>query len=140
MDRAREFLRAEADEDRPLYEDVRCRNLDYARIRLIKEPLIGYLRYELLSYQIRAGMGENILVVRADPQLALPNPDAFDLLLFDRDAALVHDYGTGEVGSQAGGWLVRDPAVIEHLERVALSLRAQAVPLSEYLAESERPG
>lgn len=136
FNRARELLREEAEGDRPLYDDIRQRGLDYARIRLVKEPLTEYLRYELMSYQIRAEMGENIVVVRSEPRIRLPNPDVFDLLLFDREAALVHDYGTAEAGRQTGGWLVRDPEVIEELERRTLALRQQAVPLSQYRLES----
>jgi len=55
--KARELLKQEAEADRPLYEDVRSRDLEYSRIRLLREPLTSYLEYELLSYQIRAEMG-----------------------------------------------------------------------------------
>lgn len=140
LDRVRRLLRAEAEGDRPLYQDVKQRGLDYARIRLIKEPLTDYLRYELMSYQIRAEMGEPIVVVRTDPATPLPNADLFDLLLFDRETALVHDYGTAGVGAQTGGWLVRDREIIEELERRVLALREQAVPLHRYVAESRSPG
>lgn len=136
LDCARELLHVEAEQDRPLYEDVRQRGLEYARIRLVKEPLTDYLRYELMSYQIRAAMGENIVVVQVDPEISLPHSDLFDLLLFDRDAGLVHDYGSGDVGTQAGGWLVRDPEILAELEQRVLALRAQAVPLSLYLSQS----
>lgn len=135
FDRARELLRVEAEQDGPLYEDIRQRGLEYARIRLVKEPLTDYLRYELMSYQIRAAMGENIVVVRVDPEIPNPHADLFDLLLFDRDVALVHDYGSADVGTQAGGWLVRDPEVLAELEQRVLALRAQAVPLSQYLSQ-----
>lgn len=133
LGRARELLREEAEGDRPLYEDVSKRGLDFARIRVVKEPLTDYLRYELMSYQIRTEMGENVVVVTADPEVQLPNSELFDLLLFDRDVALVHDYGTADVGSQTGGWLVRDPALIDELEHNALALRERSIPLRRYL-------
>lgn len=138
--RARELLQQEAEQDRPLYEDIKRRGLEYARIRLVKQPWSDYLRYELMAYEIRARMGENIVVVPTDPDVSLPNAEFFDLLLFDRDTALVHDYGTTDVGHQTGGWLIRDPQAIEDLERRALALRAQAVPLDRYLSRTDAQG
>src|SRR5262249_33165599 len=64
IEAARELLRQEAEADRPLYEDVNQRNIEYARVRLVQEPLTAYLEYELVSYRIRAEMGENVEVVR----------------------------------------------------------------------------
>jgi hypothetical protein len=135
-DLAEDLLRREAEADRPLYDDVRARGLDYVRIRLIRPPLTDYLRYELLNYTIRAAMGETIQVVRCDPKTALPNDDYFDFLLFDRHTALIHDYGGGPVGHQTGGWLTRDPDVVARLEVTALALRARAEPLATFLAAS----
>ncbi|MEV0402985.1 DUF6879 family protein [Actinoallomurus sp. NPDC050550] len=133
IESARELLRQEAELDRPLYEEVSRRNIEYARVRLIQEPLSAYLQYELLSYRIRADMGENIEVVRCDPALYLPDERHFDFLLFDRHTALIHDYGAGEVGLQAGGWLTHEPSVITVLEETVSSLRRKAIPLQEYL-------
>lgn len=70
---------------------------------------------------------------RRDQGPALPRRPLFDFLLFDRDTALVHDYGLGAVGKQTGGWLVRDQRAIEILEETALSARSRAVPLAEYV-------
>ncbi|WP_329252375.1 hypothetical protein OG417_08800 [Actinoallomurus sp. NBC_01490] len=136
IETACELLRREAEADRPLYEDVDKRHLDYARIRLVQEPLNPYLRYELLSYGIRAEMGENIEVVRCDPALRLPSDEYFDVLLFDRRTALIHDYGTGEVGRQSGGWLTHEPHVLARLEEMILALREGAVPLQQYLRQA----
>jgi hypothetical protein len=132
---ARELLQQEAAADRPLYEDVERRHIEYARVRLLQEPLSPYLEYELLSYRIRADMGENIEVVTCEPTLRLPDEQHFDFLLFDRRTALIHDYGTGEIGRQTGGWLAREPQVIAGLEEIAATLRLKAVPLQEYLAK-----
>jgi hypothetical protein len=134
IDAARELLRREAEADRPLYEDVRNRGIEYARVRLVQEPLTPYLEYELLSYRIRVDLGENIEVVRCDTGTRLPDERRFDFLLFDRDTALIHDYGTAEIGRQVGGWLTHDPDVISRLEQTIGSLRRQAVPLQQYLA------
>ena len=133
----RELLRQEARADRLLYEDIRSRGIDYARIRLVQEPLTSYLRYELIAYEIRAEMGENIQIVRFDPALALPSKDHFDFLLFDQHTALIHDYGSGDSGLQTGGWLTHSIDVITALEQTALGLRRNAVPLPQYLAESQ---
>ncbi|MFL6054036.1 MAG: DUF6879 family protein, partial [Actinoallomurus sp.] len=95
MEAACKLLQQEADGDRPLYEDVNRRGIEYARVRLVQEPLTDYLAYELVSYRIRADMGENIEVVVCDPALRLPDEHHFDFLLFDRHTALIHDYGAG---------------------------------------------
>ncbi|MET8154871.1 DUF6879 family protein [Sphaerisporangium sp. NPDC005289] len=129
---AMELLREEAETDRPLYDDIRSRGIEYSRIRLVQEPLSAYLRYELLAYQIRANLGEVIEVVRYDTARSLPNEDFFDFLLFDRHAALIHDYGA--VGSQAGGWLTHAPQVLASLESRVAEVRQAAVPLEQYLA------
>jgi len=135
-DRARvpELLKAEAERDKPIYADVLARDIDYARIRVVRRPLTPYLQWEMLNYDVRAAMGENIVIFddtgNTEP---LPNDSCFDFLLFDRRVALVHDYGTN--GLQAGGWLVRSPAVLERLEEIAISLRQQSIPLSEFVRE-----
>ena len=130
---ARKLLTEEAEGDRPLYEDVNARNLDYARIRLLKPPLSSYLRYESMSYSIRAAMGENILAVVLGPEVQLPSEDYFDFLLFDQSVALVHDYGTD--GFQVGGWLIDDQETLTRLEGIAANLQAQAKPLLEVLQD-----
>ncbi|WP_326829596.1 hypothetical protein OIE13_04925 [Streptosporangium sp. NBC_01810] len=56
----------------------------------------------------------------------------FDFLLFDRHAALIHDYG--EIGLQSGGWMTHDPVVISSLEKKAIGLRTAAVPFEDFLA------
>jgi hypothetical protein len=136
IDKARELLRQEAKADQPLYAEVESRGLDYARIRLVQEPLTSYLEYELMAYRIRAAMGETIEVVRCDQDLNLPNDKYFDFLLFDRHTALIHDYG-GE-GLQSGGWLATSSDVIARLERLAIDLRQNAVPLQEFVAELKK--
>lgn len=129
FDVARQLLEREAEADRPLYEDVRRRGIEYARVRLVQDPPTPYLEYEFLSYRIRAEMGENIEIVRCDPNLRLPNRQHFDFLLFDRHTALIHDYGTATVGAQVGGWLTHEPQVIAALETTVVTLRQHALPL-----------
>jgi hypothetical protein len=46
----------------------------------------------------------------------------------------IHDYGTGEIGRQTGGWLTRESQVIKRLEKIVATLRLEAVPLRDYLA------
>lgn len=129
-DRAVTLLRKEAEADKPLYDDIRKRGIEYARIRLVQEPLTMYLRYEMLAYGIRAEMGENIEVVPCDPVRCLPGDELFDFLLFDRSTALVHDYG--EIGLQTGGWLLHDREALSRLERTAIELRRMAMPLERF--------
>jgi hypothetical protein len=136
VDKARELLREEAEADRALYDDVKARKIDYARIRLVQEPLTPYLEYELMAYRIRESLGEAIEVVRCERGVNLPNENYFDFLLFDRHTALIHDYG--DEGLQSGGWLVTAPGVIAELERVATELRGRAIPLGEFMANLGR--
>lgn len=134
---ARKLLAEEAESDRPLYNDVRRRGIDYARIRLVKLPLTSYLDYELMAYSVRSQMGENIEVVQLPPSTAVPSETHFDFLLFDRHTALIHDYGSAPVGVQSGGWVSHDADVISALEERALALRASAAPLGEFLADAQ---
>lgn len=134
VDAACEMLAREAEADRKLYDDVRKRDIEYARVRLIQEPLTAYLQYELLSYRVRADLGENIEIVRCDADLRLPNEQLFDVLLFDEHTALIHDYGIGSVGLQTGGWCTRAPEAVAALVDAVTTLRGRAVPLSAYLA------
>jgi hypothetical protein len=137
VESARKLLRQEAEADRPLYEDVDRRGVEYARVRLVQEPLSPYLRYESMSYQVRAEMGERIEVVRCDPALRLPDEQHFDFLLFDRHTALIHDYGAGKIGRQTGGWLTHAPSAINGLEEMVSALRQSAVPLRQYLEKAQ---
>lgn len=134
---ARDLLRREAESDRSLYEDVKRRRIDYARLRIVRSPLTSYLKYEMMAYAIRAEMGEEIMVAELPAASPLPSEEYFDFLLFDWHTALVHDYGTGIVGIQSGGWLVRDPETITILESKALAIRDAAVPVGEFLAARE---
>jgi Family of unknown function (DUF6879) len=129
---ARILMRQEAEADRSLYDDIRARQLDYSRIRLVQEPLSPYLRYEMEAYRIRAELGERIEIVRCHSGIRLPNAEHFDFLMFDRHTALIHDYDPG--GRQTGGWLTREPDVISLLERRAVRLHRTAVPLHDYTA------
>ena len=130
---ARDLMEHEAESDRPLYIDVKRRRLDYARIRLLKLPLTHYLKYEMMAYSIRARMGENIEVVELPPTAVVPSADYFDFLLFDWHTALIHDYGSNDIGVQSGGWITHDPDAISVLEENALALRASAIPLRKFL-------
>lgn len=129
---AEELLLNEAEADRPLYDDIKSRGIEYARLRLVEEPLTPYLNYELLAYRIRAKMGEVIEIVRCDAVRGLTGDDYFDFLLFDRHTALIHDYG--DTGLQSGGWVTEDPAVLASLERTATGLRRVALTLGQFLA------
>ena len=131
---ARELLRQEGESDRPLYEDIKRRGIDYARLRLVKLPLTAYLEYEMMAYAIRAEMGEEIRIAEFPTDFPLPSEEYFDFLLFDRNTALIHDYGSGTAGIQSGGWLVRNPETINVLENRALTIRDRTVPVELILA------
>lgn len=121
---ARELLREEAKGDQPLYDEVKARKLEFTRVRLIALPLTGYLRYEMINYEIRRELGENIEFVTPP----LPVTDYFDFLLFDEHTALVHDYGTGPVGHQVGGWVTHAAGPLDRLADLAAELRTHGRP------------
>jgi hypothetical protein len=103
----------------------------------VKLPLTDYLKYELMAYSVRSRMGENIEVVRLPSSAEVPSETHFDFLLFDRHTALIHDYGSAAAGVQSGGWVSHDTDVISALEERALALRADAMPLREFLADAQ---
>jgi uncharacterized protein DUF6879 len=131
---ARELLRREAEGDLSLYEEVRQKKIDYARLRIARRPITDYLRYELMAYAIRAEMGENIEIIEFPSTVSLPNDKYFDFLLFDRNTALIHDYGSGPVGLQSGGWLTHNQESLATLEQVALSLRERANSVQRFIS------
>lgn len=126
------LLREESEADRKLYADVRRKGIDFARIRLVRRPFTSYLKFEFINYQIRESMGETIRVLELSDRAPLPNETFFDFLLFDRDAALVHDYG--EDGLQRGGWHIEKSSVIDRLETIVEAARKQSVDLIEFMA------
>jgi hypothetical protein len=129
----RALLEIEANHDRAVYDHVQRTGTPFIRLRAVTLPLTPYLTYEMLNYTVRARLGETIEIadLTADRR-PLPNPRSFDFLLFDRDAALIHDYGHD--GLQVGGWLTREPAVLARLTRNAAALRRRAVSLDGFLA------
>ena len=134
FDRARDLLEGEAEADRPLYDGVRNRGIQYARIRLVQLPLTPYLAYEMINYRIRREMGEAIEVVEMPATVTLPNERYFDFLLFDVESALIHDYG--DDGRQVGGWITGQSEVLRALEATAVSLRREASGLADFLAKA----
>ncbi|WP_433228753.1 DUF6879 family protein [Actinomadura formosensis] len=119
--RARRLLSEEAMGDQPLRDEVRSRNLEFTRVRLLSYPLTDYLRYEMINYEVRCGLGEHIEFF-APPA---PVESYFDFLLFDSHSALVHDYGPGPIGYQVGGWLVRRPKTLDALADIAGDVRTR---------------
>lgn len=117
---ARRLLQEEAKDDQPLYDEVAARNLSFSRIRLLSYPLTDYLRYEMINYEIRSRLGENIEFIVP----SFPVESYFDFLLFDSRTALIHDYGEGPVGHQTGGWVSHSPEVLEALADIITELRA----------------
>lgn len=124
---ARRLLEEEAKGDQPLYDEVKARGLEFTRVRLVTPPLTDYLRYEMINYDIRSRLGENVEFI-APPS---PVEDYFDFLLFDARAALIHDYGDGPVGYQVGGWFTRVPETLEALAGIVDDLRTNGMPVSE---------
>jgi uncharacterized protein DUF6879 len=116
---ARRLLEEEAMEDQPLRDEVRSRNLEFTRVRLLSYPLTDYLHYEMINYEVRSRLGERIEF------FVPPSPvhSYFDFLLFDSHTALIHDYGSGPVGYQTGGWLTHDPKTLHALADIATDLR-----------------
>ncbi|TDC85602.1 hypothetical protein E1285_24910 [Actinomadura sp. 7K507] len=116
---ARRLLEKEAMGDQPLRNEVRVRGLEFTRVRLLSYPLTGYLRYEMINYEVRSRLGEHIEFFAPSS----PVESYFDFLLFDSHTALIHDYGSGPVGHQTGGWLTRHPRTLHGLADIAADLR-----------------
>ncbi|MFA1546472.1 DUF6879 family protein [Actinomadura chokoriensis] len=118
---ARRLLEEEAMEDQPLRDEVRSRNLEFTRVRLLSYPLTDYLRYEMINYEVRSRLGERIEF------FVPPSPvhSYFDFLLFDSHTALIHDYGSGPVGYQTGGWLTHASKTLHALAGIATDLRTR---------------
>jgi len=116
---ARRLLEDEAMADQPLRDAVKARNLDFTRVRLLSYPLSDYLSYEMINYEVRRRLGEHIEF------LLPPSPveSYFDFLLFDSHTALIHDYGSGPVGYQSGGWLTQHPKALHVLGDIITNLR-----------------
>ena len=132
-DQVEQLIEEEAEQDQFVYDDVRRNGTPFVRLRIAKTPLPEYLRWEFWNYRVRARRGETILVIdRTDDPRSLPNHSAFDFLLFDDHAALIHDYGLD--GLQDGGWLVASPETLGRLMGIATSLREEATPLDSFIS------
>ncbi|MEO3823069.1 DUF6879 family protein [Actinomadura sp. B10D3] len=118
---ARRLLEEEAMGDQPLRDEVRSRNLQFTRVRLLSYPLTDYLHYEMINYEVRSRLGEDIEF------FVPPSPveSYFDFLLFDSHTALIHDYGPGPVGHQTGGWLTHHQETLHALADIADDLRTR---------------
>ncbi|MFI0371038.1 DUF6879 family protein [Actinomadura sp. 1N219] len=132
---ARSLLEKEAMGDQPLRDEVRARNLDFTRVRLLAHPLTDYLRYEMINYEVRGRLGERMEF------FAPPSPveEYFDFLLFDSHTALIHDYGPGPVGHQVGGWLTRHAKSLRALAEIVTDLRTRGKRLNPLNTSSGTP-
>ncbi|WP_243712760.1 DUF6879 family protein [Actinomadura sp. 6K520] len=119
---ARSLLEEEAMGDQPLRDEVKARNLEFTRVRLLSYPLTAYLHYEMINYEVRSRLGEDIEF------FVPPSPveSHFDFLLFDSHTALIHDYGNGPVGHQTGGWLSHHAETLEALAGIVTNLRTHS--------------
>jgi hypothetical protein len=129
----RDLVSEEARLDDFVYDDVRDKGRHFTRFRLVELPLSEYLEWEFWNYRIREELGEVVLVIdKTDSTDELPSRSYFDFLLFDGDAALIHDYGTD--GLQVGGWLATSDDVLDRLGRTIASLRQESVALERFIS------
>lgn len=129
------LLHEEASFDLPIYEAAVKNETPFIRVRLVNFPLSQYVTFEMWNYIVRARLGETIeiMVVPADDRRPLPNHTYFDFLLFDDQAALVHDYGLD--GLQVGGWVTSAQPTLRRLADTAARARENATPLDVFLAK-----
>jgi len=127
------FLEA-AEIDQPIYDAAVENDTPFLRLRLVRLPLTEYVTFEMWNYVVRARRGETIEIATlpVDDPRPLPNHTYFDFLLFDGQAALIHDYGRH--GLQTGGWLTTAPLVLRRLAETAAQVRESAIPLGTFLA------
>jgi hypothetical protein len=109
------------------------RGLQFLRVRAIELPLSPYVEWELQSHIISAQYGETILV--ADLTNAQRNRilwNSRDFLLFDSNAALVHDYAPD--GALRGGWISQDQDFLRRCTDLAAAFLSSSVPLAVFMA------
>lgn len=114
-------LAAEAEAEAFVYEKVRSTELRFERLRVIERPYSAYVAFEMINYDVRVPLGEEVRIADAKELDA----DVFDFLLFDRRHALIHDYGLN--GLQVGGWYTSDTMTLNRLSDAYESVRRHSV-------------
>ncbi|TDD43828.1 hypothetical protein E1286_28250 [Nonomuraea terrae] len=120
-----------AEQMRPGFREDNPGRMDFRRIRVIEEPLTGYLRWELELLAMRAEEGENSRVVPASAvrsyESARPVPE---LVLFGPE--LLYEVLYDETGRHTGARRITDREVIEPCVPVLAGLFEQGEDLRAY--------
>jgi hypothetical protein len=123
------------DEDKQTYAELHDKGVKFLRLRVVDRPLTDYLRWEFHHYRVTSELGEDIQIVRLSDIAELDSCIGLsDFLLFDHNAAMVHDYGVD--GILEGGWLTTNPAHLREIDGIVASLAAAAMPFADYLVQA----
>jgi hypothetical protein len=112
-----------------IWNDARRRGISFLRCHIYDLPLSEYLRFELEAYKVQARAGERIWMM---PRSALADADtSADVMLFDRQRALIADYSP--TGILLGATATDDPDDIARLDALRETCLAAGVPLDVFL-------
>ena len=103
----------------------------FERVRVAREPLSDYLRFELWACRYNVEVGEDMRYLDADRAAELGLPD-YDYWLFD-DERLVRMY-FNDGGRMERAEIITDPAAVEEHRQYRRLAWAVAVPYARYAA------
>jgi hypothetical protein len=123
--RAGELVRERVLEQRETYTEMRGRGARIKRYRVVGEPLTAYIRdYELVAYEAARTIGEEIVYV-PESQIA-PKFQGLcrDMLVFDRNHVLMHQYTPwgrliGAYQSSSVDVVKKVTELLDHLESIS---------------------
>jgi len=118
-------------EDKPLYDDLNLRGVDFLRCRPIKYPLSPYIKWELKVYEFNSHC-ERIFCCNYDAVKELMEENIkHDFMVFDSFIAFIHNYNTkGEI---EGGWTTQDITHIVELQKMFIFMKSLSNPYTFYI-------
>jgi hypothetical protein len=135
--KAVELFRDRLSADDIYLRDVTAKNLDYTRVRIIRQPLSEYLSYELRTYQLSARYAQRIFIIGEQIASELGYSVSHDMMLFDDYAQFILAYDSG--GSLTQVWLTEDLEVIRLQNDLADALVKHSLSLGLFERENNIP-
>ena len=127
-----QLLEAAREVDRPLYDDLRNRGVDFLRCRPIKYPLTQYLKWEFNVYEYNSKHCERIFCCNYDAVDTLFTENiGHDFMVFDSRIAFIHNYD--ENGLNKGGWMVTELESILSLQKLFVFLKSFCQPYQGFM-------
>ncbi|WP_093415337.1 DUF6879 family protein [Saccharopolyspora flava] len=110
------------------YRTIADSGLSVHRVRVVEEPIVPYLQWELHSLRIREQCGEHINVVSADQVASFEQDEQLPEIVTLGDAVLYQLIYTDD-GILDGAVRVTERAVVEEQQRFVRALFARGEPL-----------